>query len=43
LGLAFNAIGATDAAQVLYKGVKNGFDLSPDEWKTLGYGLAGVA
>ena len=43
LGLAFNAIGATDAAQVLYKGVKNGFDLSPDEWKTLSYGLAGVA
>lgn len=43
LGLAFNAIGATDAAQVLYKGVKNGFDLSQDEWKTLMYGLAGVA
>ena len=43
LGLAFSAIGATDASQVLYKGVKNGFDLSPDEWKTLAYGLAGVA
>lgn len=42
-GYAFNAIGAKDASQVLYKGVKNGFDLSPDEWKTLAYGLAGVA
>ena len=43
LGLAFSAIGANDAAQVLYKGVKNGFNLSQDEWKTLMYGLAGVA
>lgn len=42
LGYAFNAIGAKDASQVLYKGIKNGFDLSPDEWKTLLYGLAGV-
>jgi len=43
LGLALNALGATEAAGVLYKGVKNGFNLSLDEWKTLSYGLAGIA